>query len=148
MRGCRRNFISALAAVVLASGCAEPRDVARALRSPPALPAPKNPDLGTVMERFYQQLEGGHWGFAYAMLAPAYRARLSESQLTQRYSIYASFDVTLRQRSDTLVTARIEAVDRDARPQHAEETVRLNWDGADWKIAGIRRRALSPADTP
>jgi hypothetical protein len=101
------------------------------------------------MERYYQQLEGGHWRFAYAMLAPAYRARLTETELAQQYGGYASFDVTLRQQSDAVVIARIDAVGRgDARALHVEETETLVWDGADWKIAGVRRRAVSATGTP
>ena len=91
------------------------------------------------MERFYQQVEGGHWRFAYAMFAPAYRARHSEADLVARYSRYASLDVTLRQRSDTVVVSHLEGIDRDdGSPLRDEETVTLAWDGADWKIADLR----------
>jgi len=161
MRGCRLGFISALAVALLAqalllvaSGCAQPpRDEAAAPAH--ALPVPKDPDLGSVMERFYQQVEGQHWQFAYAMLAPAYRARHGESDLVARYGRYASFAVTLRQRSDTVVVSDIDGIDRDrGSPQRDEELVTLAWDGADWKIADLRwiagraRKAPSATGTP
>jgi hypothetical protein len=161
MRGCRLGFISALAIALivpapflLASGCAQPpRDEAAAPAH--ALPAPKDPDLGSVMERFYQQVEGNHWRFAYAMLAPAYRARLSEADLVAHYGKYASLDVTLRQQSDTTVVAHLAGTDRsDGRPLRDEETVKLGWDGADWKIVDLRwvsthlRSAPSATRTP
>ena len=161
MRGCRLGFISALAVALiapapflLASGCAQPpRDEAAAPAH--ALPVPKDPDLGTVMERFYQDVEGQHWRFAYAMLAPAYRTRHAEDVLVSRYGRYASFDVTLRQRSDTVVVSEIEGTDRDGgRPLRDEEVVTLAWDGADWRIADLRwvtgraRKTLSAIRTP
>ena len=90
------------------------------------------------MERFYQYVEGEHWGFAYAMLSPAYRARMSEAGLVARYSRYTSFDVTLRQRSDTSVVSRITGIGPDGKRSLYVETVTLAWDGADWKITGLR----------
>lgn len=135
MKGCRSSFISALATALLAGGCAH---ATHAAAPAVALPAPTYPDLGAVMERFYQFVEGGHWRFAYAMLAPAYRARTSEAKLVARYSRYVSFDVTVRQQSDTSVVSSIAGVARDGGRSLHEETVTLAWDGADWKITGLR----------
>lgn len=135
MKGCRSSFISALATALVAGGCARSTHAAAPVA---ALPVPRDPDLGTVMERFYQYVEGGHWGFAYAMLAPAYRTRTSEADLVARYGRFTSFDVTLRQRSDTKVVSRFAGTGRDGRSLRDEETVTLAWDGADWKITGLR----------
>ncbi len=140
MRGCRRDFIAVLAAAIAACGCA--RASTGDDRPAHPVPAPTDPDLGTVMERFYQQVEGRHWRFAYAMLAPAYRARLSEDDLARQYDGYASADVSLRQPSDRVVIAQLAATDPTGRRLRVEETVTLAWDGADWQIAAIRRRAL------
>jgi hypothetical protein len=141
MRGCRRQFIVTLVAAVAASGCA--RSASDENRPAQSLPAPKDPDLGSVMERFYEQVEGLHWRFAYAMLAPAYRTRLSQDDLVRLYDGYASADVNLRQQSDSIVVARIVTADpTTGQPRTVEETATLVWEGTDWQIAAIRRRAL------
>lgn len=112
------------------------------------MPAPKNPDLGTVMERYYQLVEGKHWDFAYAMLAPAYRGHVSEDAFARRYGGFSSADVDVRQESDRVVVVRLGALDRASGKRLAvEETVTLSWNGADWKIASIRRRSVRPAAT-
>ncbi|MDQ6944022.1 MAG: hypothetical protein M3169_16110, partial [Candidatus Eremiobacteraeota bacterium] len=54
-------------AVTGACGCASHRvrtEISGGYDSPAPhrhAPAPADPDLGTVMERFYQQVEGAHW---------------------------------------------------------------------------------------
>jgi hypothetical protein len=109
------------------------------------VPAPVNPDLGTVMERFYQQVEGAHWPFAYAMLSPPYRAALDQNRFVALYDRYTDLDVKLRQAGDRTVVATVAAKDR-ALPQQAhvfEETTTLAWDGEDWTIARIARRDIT-----
>jgi hypothetical protein len=157
MRGVRLLSLTAAAALLIAAGCGTPhRDAAAspgASAAPRAqgnaVPAPKNPDLGTVMERFYQQVEGDHWPFAYAMLSPRYRATLTQTQLEERYARLVSPDVTLRQLDDTTVVTRIDAKDRADRTRavHLEETVKLAWDGEAWTIDRITRRDLGAAST-
>ena len=112
-------------------------------------PAPANPDLGTVMERFYQQVEGAHWPFAYAMLSPRYRATLDQDRFVALYGRYADLDVSLRQFGDRVVVATLAAKDRDTPPRahRFEETTTLAWDGEDWKIDRIARREVRPAGT-
>jgi len=94
------------------------------------------------MERFYQYVEGAHWPFAYAMLSPRYRATLSQDDFVHRYDRLADADVALRHMPGTVVTARIDGVDRADRTRrvHFEETVRLVWDGEQWAIDAIARR--------
>ncbi|HEX3467465.1 MAG TPA: hypothetical protein VHT05_05235 [Candidatus Elarobacter sp.] len=150
----RRSFLGALASVSVAGGAAllgsgcEPaaEDADQPVLHP--VPAPKNPDLGAVMERYYQLIEGKHWQFAYAMLAPAYRAHVSEDALAQQYAGFSSADIDVRQQSDRVVIVRLDATERaSGKPVAVQETVTLSWNGADWKIAAISRRSVPPAAT-
>ena len=155
MRADRVLAVVVLAFVVTASACAPHRlrtEVSGGYDSPAAhrhAPAPANPDLGTVMERFYQQVEGAHWPFAYAMLSPRYRASIGQDRFVARYGTFADLDVSLRQSGDRVVIATIGAKERGTPPRarRFEETTTLAWDGEDWKIDGIVRRDLSPAGT-
>ena len=150
MRRVRFLPIAALAVVLAASGCTQRHETAASSASPPAHPrvvakAPANPDLATVMERFYQQVEGAHWKFAYAMLSPRYRATLSQDDLMRRYDDIADLDVTLRQTNGRVVHARLVGSTRDrSRSVRFEEDVSLVWDGQDWTIDSIARRDVSP----
>ncbi len=155
MRADRVLAVAALVCVVAAAGCAPRRlrtevSAGYASSAPHRLaPSPANPDLGTVMERFYQQIEGAHWPFAYAMLSRRYRASVSEDRFVARYSAFADLDVSLRQYGDRVVVATIGAKERGT-PSHArrfEETTTLAWDGEDWAIDRIVRRAVSRAGT-
>ncbi len=107
--------------------------------------APANPDLATVMERFYQQVEGRHWKFAYAMLSPRYRGTLRDSAFVERYVDLDNPDVRLQQKTDRVVIATLDGHDRTDRSRRRtfEETVTLAWDGEQWVIDDIRRRNLS-----
>jgi hypothetical protein len=140
--------------VVLAA-CSGTRQSADA-SSPPSASAPKmqaaapaNPDLATVMERFYQQVEGQHWKFAYAMLSPRYRGTLSDSAFVDRYADLVNPDVQLQQKTDRVVVAQVRGRDRldRARYHGFEETVTLAWDGEQWVIDDIRRRGLNAPGT-
>ena len=150
-----RVVVVALAAIVAsAAGCGPPRAhmIAGPTVAPVAhrrAPAPANPDLATVMERFYQQIEGAHWPFAYAMLSPRYRAALNQERFVARYQRYAELDVSLRQYGDRVVVAALGAKERGSPPRahRFEETTTLAWDGEDWKIDRVVRRELTPAGT-
>ncbi|HYW54429.1 MAG TPA: hypothetical protein VFF00_02485 [Candidatus Elarobacter sp.] len=98
------------------------------------------------MERFYQQVEGGHWRFADAMLSPRLRAQLGENGLRSRYETIANLDVTLRQENARTVVASLTGAERagPSRTVRFEETVSLVWDGEQWAIDAIARRPLSP----
>lgn len=148
MRTKRVVVVAVLAFAVAAVGCAPHRartDVSGGYESPAAhrrAPAPANPDLATVMERYYQQIEGAHWPFAYAMLSPRYRASLSQDRFVALYDRYGDLDVSLRQRDDRVVVAALGATERGgtARRHRFVETTTLAWDGEDWKIDRIARR--------
>ncbi|MEA2688855.1 MAG: hypothetical protein QOD51_1462 [Candidatus Eremiobacteraeota bacterium] len=148
MRAFRRLSLGAVAAVLLVAGCGPAHHAAAdgsASTAPQAhrrAPAPANPDLGTVAERFYQYVEGSHWQFAYAMLSARYRATVTHDELMHRYENLADADVALRHTPGTVVTARLDAVDRNDRSRklHVEETVKLAWDGEQWTIDDITRR--------
>jgi len=149
MRADRIFAIAMLALPALAAGCGPSRAhaIAGSTVAPAAhrhAPAPGNPDLGTVMERFYQQIEGAHWPFAYAMLSPRYRASLSQDRFVAMYERYTGLDVSLRQSGDRVVVASLGATERGARTAHRfEETTTLSWDGEDWKIERIARRDIT-----
>ncbi len=138
--------IAALAVLFGVSGCTN----STSTEAPHAhAPAPKNPDLSDVMERFYQQVEGGHWAIAYGMLSPRYRARLTQQQFADRYVVLVDPNVRARQLSDRTVVAWLDAGDRahSGRAVHVRETVTLAWDGEQWTIDAIERRGISPGDT-
>jgi hypothetical protein len=143
--------ITAILTTVMVA-CAPPhgeRASASASAAPHAVsirPAPTDPDLATVMERFYQQVEGGHWRFADAMLSPRLRAQLGENGLRSRYETVVNLDVTLRQTNARTVMALLAGIDRADRSHSVrfEETVTLVWDGEQWSIDALVRRPLSP----
>jgi hypothetical protein len=155
MRADRVAVVTVLTLVLAAAGCTPPRTELSASKQTVApvarhrAPAPANPDLGTVMERFYQQIEGAHWPFAYAMLSPRYRAALDQDRFVARYAGFADLDVSLRQLGGRVVVATIGAKERGApsRARRFEEMTALAWDGEDWKIDRIERRELSAAST-
>jgi hypothetical protein len=152
MRANRLLTIAAVATVLVAGGCGPARHAAAdgaATAVPQAqhrAPAPRDPDLGTVTERFYQYVEGAHWRFAYAMLSPRYRATLTEQDLMQRYRNVGSGSVALRHTPGTVVTAVLDAADptNAARHVRVEEKITLVWDGEQWTIDDIARRDLGP----
>lgn len=152
MQAKRVVLVAVLAlAVVGACGCAPHRERASVSTENVAphrnAPAPADPDLGTVMERFYQQVEGAHWRFAYAMLSPRYRSSLSQDRFVALYEPYTDLDVSLRQFGDRVV-ATLGAKERAGPPRahRFEETTTLAWDGEDWKIDRVARREVSPGN--
>jgi hypothetical protein len=102
-------------------------------------PAPSDPDLSAVTERFYELVEGAHWPFAYAMLSTRYRASLTEAAFEKRYASLIAPDVKARQTAATTVVTRIDAKDASGRSRRYEETLRFTWDGEEWKIDRIAR---------
>jgi hypothetical protein len=140
----------ALAIVLALAGCghAGRGDAAGSTSTPQphrvAAPAPADPDLASVMERFYQHVEGAHWAFAYGMLSPRYRAIVTRQALTERYASLVNPDITLRQNGRS-ITARLDAADRNDRSRtlHVQETIRLVWDGERWTIDDIARRTVT-----
>ena len=155
MRAKRVVIVGMLAFLVAVAGCAPRRmhtSISGGTVAPAAqrhAPAPANPDLGTVMERFYQQIEGAHWPFAYAMLSPRYRATLDQDRFVAQYDRYSDLDVSLRQYGDRVVVAMLGAKERGSPPRahRFEERTTLAWDGEDWKIDRIARREVKPAGT-
>lgn len=136
-----------IVAAMLAGGCGPSRHAAETAAgdASPAhvrATAPANPDLGTVMERYYQYIGGRHWQFAYAMLSPRYRATLSQDAFVARYEDLADADVAIRHRPGTVVVAQLDGVDRKDRSRrvHVLEVVKLVWDGEQWTIDDIARR--------
>jgi hypothetical protein len=143
----------ALACVLAVPGCTNPRQADSSSTPVPQAqrraPAPKNPDLTDFMERFYQQVEGSHWAFAYGMLSPRYRQALTQQQLVDRYSGLVDPNVRARQLSDRTVMAWLDGTDRahPGRALHLTEMVTLAWDGEAWTIDAIERRSVSRGDT-
>ncbi|HTJ25063.1 MAG TPA: hypothetical protein VMA36_02765 [Candidatus Limnocylindria bacterium] len=139
----RDRFVStaAAAAVSLAAGCTS---ASRPMAASSAAPAPTNPDLGGVLERFYEGIEDRRWSFAYAMLSPRYARELSRSDFTALYDRYADTDVAIRQTSDRSAVATLTVQERNPGPRRRfEETWRFAWDGERWELDGLRRRELS-----
>ncbi len=129
----RRAAALILGAGLLLGGCGP-----NAARSAPA-PAPADPDLGTVMERFYGDVEGRHWAIAYAMLSPRLRRSLSRSDFEARYAGFTDADAALRQTGARTVTATLSAHD-GAHERRVEERWTLAWDGEDWQLDALSRR--------
>ncbi len=131
--GCRLSTIALCLGVAFA-GCTSQHGTASSAHH--ALPAPTNPDLGAVLERYYQQIEGRHWSIAYAMLSPRLRAELPEPSFEARYAAFTNADVTVGESNGTRIQVRL---DDAARHAGATETVTLKWDGEDWTIDAIDR---------
>ena len=108
-----------------------------------SLPAPRNPDLTPVAERFYQQVEGGHLRFAYAMLSPVARARLDRDAFDARYATLDAAQIDARQAGDRAVVAVITVPARGGRPARAlRERLTFGWSGDEWTVDTIDRREL------
>ncbi|MGD0053689.1 MAG: hypothetical protein ABSD03_17930 [Vulcanimicrobiaceae bacterium] len=134
-----RLLLAAAFAVVLSAGCASGSGGSSASASPQ--PAPTNPDLGAVLENFYQQIEDEHWSFAYAMLSARYRARLSQGAFVDRYRDIADLNVTVLQDTGRVVQVTLDGHRAGDPAKHVAsvEWVRLAWDGQEWTIDDIRR---------
>jgi len=134
-----RLLLAAAFAVVLSAGCASGSGGSSASASPQ--PAPTNPDLGAVLENFYQQIEDEHWSFAYAMLSARYRARLGQGAFVDRYRDIADLNVTVLQDTGRVVQVTLDGHRAGDPAKHVGgvEWVRLAWDGQEWTIDDIRR---------
>ena len=98
--------------------------------------APTNPDLGDVLQRFYEDIEGRHWEIAYAMLSSRLRSTTSEAAFEARYAPFTNADVTVGQPNGLHVAVRLSDA---ARHVATTEHVALAWDGEDWKIDRLDR---------
>ncbi|HTD37625.1 MAG TPA: hypothetical protein VK669_08915 [Candidatus Limnocylindrales bacterium] len=148
MSGFRRFGPAAVAvlSIVLIAGCGSDHRASTTLLGTKIgahahRPPPSDPDLTVPIERYYQFVEEGRWPYAYAMLSPRYRALLSEAQFELRYARMSSADVHARQVSPSTVVTRIDPSDAERRAgmRSFDETVRMTWDGEDWKIDRITR---------
>jgi hypothetical protein len=156
MRGLRVLGTVAILVVLACGGCTSRGDTgagsqhASAAGSVRPKPAPTDADLGSVLERYYQYVEGGHWRFAHEMLSPRLRARVSENDLMDRYDAFASSpQVTVRQTSGTALVVWLDGDARadPSRSLHVEEHVTMAWDGEQWTIDSLAPRSLTN-DTP
>ena len=147
MRGYRLLQVATVAVALAAVGCGHAANArgGPAVHARRAAPAPAYPDLGAVMERFYQQVEDGHWRFADAMLTPRYRASLGPDGVRARYEPLADIDVTLQQRDPRTVITALSALDSGTprRRRRYRETVKLAWDGEQWLIDSIARSSVT-----
>jgi hypothetical protein len=132
--------LAAACAVLALAGCVS-ATTSSSSATPAPKPAPTDPDLGSVLETYYQQVEDEHWRFAYAMLSSRYKAQLSQDAFTDRYRDIAGLNVTVRQLSDREADATLEGTDADDPGTHIAEVehVRLAWDGQGWRIDAITR---------
>lgn len=126
------------------SGCGGPARQPNAARAHANAPAPADPDLGTVMERFYGDVEGGHWAVAYAMLSPRYRRALSRADFVAQYARFADIDASLRQTGARSLVATLTTHDRTdpARVRRLTETWTLAWDGEGWVLDALSRHEI------
>ncbi len=131
--GCRLSTIALCLGVAFA-GCTSQHGTASSTHH--AMPAPTDPDLGAVLERYYQQIEGRHWDVAYAMLSPRLRAALPEPAFEARYAPFTDADVNVGESNGMRVQ-----VDLDDTANHirATENLTLKWNGEDWTIDRIDR---------
>jgi hypothetical protein len=146
MRGYALTSLLLVVALVAGSGCAQRSAAVDATRAAPVrhTSPPPNPDFTPVIERYYQQVEGAHWRFAYAMLSTRYRGRMTQEQFEARYNGFPALSVAARQTSDRTVSAQLIGYDRPGRPHHLEEKITMAWDGEAWTIDAIARREVSP----
>jgi len=143
MRGLR--VLSLVVAVAtLAAGCSR-HDAGTASSSAsaaPRAPAPKNPDFTSVVERYYQLVEGKHWEVAYAMLSDRFRAKHAQSEFETLYEGTSNADVHARQTGERSVVAELALPAAGAQPVRTlHETLSFAWDGERWTIDDIVRSA-------
>jgi hypothetical protein len=143
MRGDRFVSIAVALAVLLAAGCASTTQRHTTSSAAPA-PAPSDPDLGAVLERFYEGIEDRRWAFAYAMLSPRYERALSRNDFTALYDRFADVQVVIRQTTErsAVATLRTKEHATAAASRRFEETWTFAWDGERWVLDGLRRREL------
>jgi hypothetical protein len=124
-----------LAAACLAfAGCARPGPSGTGTSAP----APRNPDLTAVTERFYGLLEGEHFNVAYGMLTPTLQHKLSREQFDARYRDLDAADVAARQATDRVVAAEISVPARNGHAAHSlRERITYRWSGDDWSVEAI-----------
>lgn len=137
-----KSIATACALALLLPACAGGSGSTGANASP--RPAPSDPDLGSVMENYYQQIEGQHWSFAYAMLSPRYKKQLSQDALIDCYRSIVNPDVRVQQRTDRTFDVEIQGRDANVPTKHIDEIehVRVMWDGQEWLIDDIQRSAV------
>ena len=93
-----------------------------------------------MIERYYQQIEGGHWRFAYAMLSDRYRRKITEVQLHDLYAPFHELSVAARQTSNRSISTVLDGHDGSGRRTLPyRENVALTWDGEAWTIDAITR---------
>jgi hypothetical protein len=126
------------------TGCSAATRTADVARAQASAPAPADPDLGTVMERFYGDVEGGHWAIAYAMLSPRYRRALGRDEFVAQYARFADIDASLRQSGARSLVATLTTHDRadPNRVRRFVESWTLAWDGEGWVLDALRRREI------
>jgi hypothetical protein len=130
--------------LVALAGCA--RSGPHAMAKVVSVPAPRNPDLTPVAERFYEQIVGGHLGIAYGMLSPAGRAKLDRSAFDARYANLDDAQIDARQAGDRAIIAVIAVPARGSRSARSlRERVAFTWSGDEWTIDTIDRREAPPA---
>jgi hypothetical protein len=136
-----RGLPFVLAAVVLTTGCTPVHryQTSEQVRHP--APAPRDPDFTTLIERFYGQLEAGHWAPADAMVSDRYRDMLTIAALKERYRDFANADVNARQTGTRTVDVQLTAPAIGTRSAHSvHEIVTFSWNGEEWKIDRIDRQ--------
>ncbi|MGD1067389.1 MAG: hypothetical protein ABR975_11280 [Vulcanimicrobiaceae bacterium] len=142
MRARVKSIAAACVLALLLPACAGGSHAATATASP--RPAPTDPDLGSMMENYYQQIEGEHWAFAYAMLSPRYKKQLSQDAFIDCYRSIVAPDVRVQQRTDRTLDVELQGRDASVPTKHIDEVehVRVVWDGQEWLIDDIQRSAI------
>ena len=112
-------------------------------------------DPGTTVQKFYSALHQQSYSDAYALLTPAAKAHLSESQFTDKYSSYDSVeglveDYPVQKSTVGATTASFTiAVERrgDTNQATVETLALVNVNGS-WYIDSITRTGTIPIPTP
>ena len=125
----------AIVAAILLAGCTPVRPVSHV---PANRPEPKNPDLGAVMERYYQGVTSERWAFVHAMLAPKLADRYDTDALKARYGRYRDADVQVQEAHGKTMRTTLRTP-----TLQAAESATLTWAGDHWEIA-----QLAPATLP
>jgi hypothetical protein len=135
MRALRVLFVF-VAAVALSSCTGAARSDAPRQRLPP----PSHPDLSSIVERYYQQIEGAHWNIAYAMLSERYRAAHDRSAFETSYQGTSNADISARQLGDRRELVRLTIpASGNAPARTIRETLTFAWDGEEWTVDDITR---------
>lgn len=119
--------------MLLCVGCSSPVIHARAGPQP----EPREPDLGAVMERYYEAATSGHWLLVHGMLSQRLGARLDGDALRRRYGPFRDARVRIADAGPKTIRTILRTP-----VLQTTETATLRWDSDRWEIDSLAPASL------